>query len=197
MSASSVRDLARRHAVGELSLEDYRNKRHVLIDDIVNGRQPLTYGGHRQIRAARVHLSSRVLIFAGISIGVIVIIALIILLIGTRSQPASTSQQASPLAQADTSETSPGPLLIENFLSSNNWSKTSIENFIQQWDNLPRKEREIAKRNYRYPRLISEVRQQIISQQAMSGLTKNTHAAKTQMASLQKMARMLGIEADN
>jgi hypothetical protein len=197
MSASSVRDLARRHAVGELSLEDYRTKRHTLIDDIINGKQPLTYGEYRPARVPRAHLSSRMILFAGIAIGVIIIATLTVLATSDHTQAVSTVQQASPPAQAEASETTPGPLLIADFLNSNDWSKASIENFIQQWNGLPRKERELAEKNYRYPRLISELRQQIVSQQAMSGLTKNPNAAKTQLASLRNMANMLGVESDN
>jgi hypothetical protein len=197
MSASAIRDLARRHAVGELSLEDYRSKRHEMIDDIINGRQPLTYGEHRPARPPSARTSSRLILFAGAVIGVIAIITLTILLADTHSHIVSTAQQLHPLPQQSTSETSPGPLLVENFVRSNDWNTASVHNFIQQWNNLPQKEREIAKRDYRYPRLVSQLRQQIISQQAMSGLTKNTDAAKAQLTSLQNMANMLGIGSDD
>lgn len=197
MSASSVRDLARRHAAGELSLEDYRSKRHVLIDDIINGRQSLTYGEHRSVRLPRTYPSSRLVLLAGIAIVVVIIVTLTIWLTGTHTHAVPTVQNTAPVSQPNESQTSPGPLLVEGFLNSNNWSKTSIRSFIQQWNDLPQKEREIAKQNYRYPRLISELRQQIVSQQAMSGLTKNTDAAKAQLTSLQDMANMLGIGSDN
>jgi ABC-type lipoprotein release transport system permease subunit len=197
MSASAIRDLARRHAVGELSLEDYRSKRHELIDDIVSGRQLLTYGEHRPPRPPSARSSSRLILFAGAAIGVIVIITLTILLAGTHSHVVSTARQSHPPSQQDTAQISPGPLLVENFVHSSDWSTLSIQNFIRQWNSLPQKEREIAKKDYRYPRLISELHQQIIAQQAMSGLTKNTDAAKAQLANLQNMATILGVESDN
>lgn len=195
MSASSVRDLARRHAIGELSLEEYRAKRHALIDDIVNGRQPLTYGELRPPRIHARHLPRFLLLVAAVSV-VVAVITLSIWMFSSRTNPVAAAQQNSK-PQPEISETSPGPQLIENFLHTNNWSKDSIQDFMQQWNNLPQKEREIARKDYRYPRLISEVRQQIISQRAMSGLTKNAGDAKTQLASLQDMATMLGIKPDN
>lgn len=194
MSASSVRDLARRHAVGELSLEEYRSKRHELIDDIITGRQPLTYGERRPMRPSSGRLSSRLMLMIGAGIGVTIIVMLAFVIAGGHAPVSPAAQQSALAPQQNLPETSPGPLLVEEFLSSNDWSASNVQNFIQQWNSLPRKEREIAKKNYRYPRLISELRQQIISQQAMSGLTKNTDAAKTQLASLQNMANMLGVE---
>ncbi|HET7395537.1 MAG TPA: hypothetical protein VFK12_03790 [Gammaproteobacteria bacterium] len=198
MSASPIRELARRHAAGELSLEDYRSQRHEMIDAIISGQQPLTYGERRPMRVAPPRIPPRLILFIGLAIGVIVIIAITIIMAGTHSPAASTTQQSASLPRNNMSEASPGPLLVEDFLHSNDWSTSSVQNFIQQWNNLPKREQEIAKKYYRYPRLTSELHQQIISQQAMSGLTKHTDAAKTQLVSLQNMATMLGVdESDN
>jgi len=92
---------------------------------------------------------------------------------------------------------SPGPTLVENFLTANDWSDKGILNFIQQWKNLPPKEQEIARNYYRYPRLTAELHQQIISQQAMTGLSRNKDSTKSQLANLQTMATMLGVSSED
>lgn len=195
MSASAIRDLARRHAVGELSLEEYRARRHALIDDIVSGRQPLTYGELRPRTTASFRLR-RVLMLSAVVVVVAVVAATSVWMLGSRTNPVSAAQQGTA-SQAGSPDTSPGPLLIKNFLSANNWSTDSIQDFIDQWTSLPHEERELARKDYRFPRLVSEVRQQIVSQRAMSGLTKNASNAKAQLAKLQDMATRLGIKPEN
>ena len=41
MKFSPIRDLARRYAAGELSLDEYRAQRRDLIDGVATGRQRL------------------------------------------------------------------------------------------------------------------------------------------------------------
>lgn len=197
MRASPIRDLARRHATGELSQEDYRAKRHALIDDIVSGQQTLAYD-ERHVVATPSPRSARLLLLSGAAIAVVIVVAIIIWLIGTRpSRSISSVQPTSAAARPNAAQLSPGPQLIQDFLHKNDWSRNATQNFIQQWNSLPRVEQEIAKKYYRYPRLVSDLRQQIVSQQAMSGLTSNADGAKAQLASLQNMAGVLGMESDN
>lgn len=191
MKASPVRELARRHAAGELSLADYRAQRHALIDNIASGRQTLNYEERIAPRPAA-PIPSRFILLAGAAILVIIVIGVVIWAIGTRSvapSAVSTPTQATL--------PSPGPQLVGDFLRVNNWSASQTRNFIHQWNELPGKERELARQDYHYPRLVSELRQQIVSQQAMSGLTTNNDTSQAQLAGLYDMAKVLGVETDN
>ena len=68
---------------------------------------------------------------------------------------------------------------------------------MQKWKELPPKERDNARSDYRYPRLVSELQQQIVSQQAMSDLTKNNSETKAELANLRQMANTLGVQAQS
>lgn len=193
-NASPIRELARRHATGELSQEEYRAKRHALIEDIVSGRQVLNYEERRPARTPNPG-SARLTLIAGSLVVVIIIVIMTIWATSMRSHaiPAAKAQASTPLP----SGISPGPLLVQNFLGTNDWSNQSIQNFIHEWKELPSRERELARNDYRFPRLTSELHQQIVSQQAMSDLTKNAGTAKAELTGLEKMADTLGVSEDN
>lgn len=197
MSASSVRELARRHAIGELSQEDYRAQRHALIDEIINGQQALTYNEKRPSRPLNTRLSPRSMAIAGLAISALVIALLGIWIVSAPPQSQTSAHTNAIAVTPKATEMSPGPTLIENFLTANDWSDKGILGFIRQWKSLPPKEQEIARNYYRYPRLIAELRQQIVSQQAMTELAKNKDTTKSQLANLQTMASLLGMSSDD
>lgn len=199
MSASAIRELARRHAAGELSLEEYRARRHELIDDFVSGKTPLTYD-ERQPAARSGNRApksiNRVVIGAAALVLALLIGAVLWLLI-PRHQPSRAAEPGTTRRlQKTVADASPGSMLIQNFLRSNDWSSENVRNFVDQWNSLPQAERENARKDYRFPRLTSELRQQIVAQRAMAGLTPGSGDTKTQLASLQSMASMLGVKTD-
>ena len=75
MNSSQIRELARRHAAGELSQEEYREKRRGMINEIIDGKRPLTYEQQRPRRKRSIR-SSKTPVIAGavIAIGAIVVL---------------------------------------------------------------------------------------------------------------------------
>jgi hypothetical protein len=198
VSASPVRELARRHAAGELSLEEYRARRHELIDDIVTGKTPLIYdqhqpAGHSRIKRTKSH--NRIVI-GGAALILLIIIGSVLLLLLPRHQASRATESGTRHSRATVPDTSPGSMLVQTFLRSNDWSTMNVRNFVDQWNSLPQAERENARQDYRFPRLTSELRQQIVSQRAMAALTPGSGDTKAQLASLQTMANMLGVKTD-
>ncbi|HKI73680.1 MAG TPA: SHOCT domain-containing protein [Pseudomonadales bacterium] len=197
MNSSPIRELARRHAAGELSQEDYRAKRRELINEIVEGKRPLTYEQHRPpMKKARRSSKTPVVASAAMAFGIIAILIIWLAVSHMRTQPAKASHKVAT-AQASATNSSPGAKLVGEFLRTDDWSKSGIQGFIQKWNELPPKEQQNARNDYRYPRLVSELNQQIISQQAMSDLTKNKSGTEAELASLRKMADTLGIQTQS
>ncbi|HET7922517.1 MAG TPA: hypothetical protein VFM15_07160 [Gammaproteobacteria bacterium] len=193
MRASAVRDLARRHAAGELSHEDYRAQRHLLIEEIIAGTKNLAYDEQRIPRPRR-PLPLKWFALAGVAIAAIIAITVIVWLTG-RSHTAAPKAEAGA-NPAEATQTSPGPQLVADFLHTNSWDQSHVQLFMQQWNALPGAEKQLARQDFRFPRLNSALRQQIVSQQAMADLTKNNPATQAQLASLKEMAKVLGIKQD-
>lgn len=198
MSASPVRELARRHAAGELSLEEYRARRHELIDDIVSGKTPLIYDQHKPVsRSAAMHTKSlRPAVIGGAALVLVLIVGSALWLLLPRHQASRAAESAAGHSRATVQDASPGSLLIQTFLHNNDWSARNVRNFVDQWNSLPQVERENARKDYRFPRLASELRQQIVSQRAMAGLTPGSGDTEAQLASLQAMASTLGVKPE-
>lgn len=194
MNSSPIRDLARRHAAGELSQEDYRARRRDMISEIVEGKRPLTYEQQRP-RGKRSKRSMKSPLAAAAA-GAIVIVALLVVWLTLMYSGARPGKAAHPVTEVPANaapENSPGSKLIGDFLRTDDWSNSGIRQFIQKWNDLPPKEQENARNDYRFPRLVSELNQQIVSQQAMSALTKNKQRTQTVLANLHRMADTLGI----
>lgn len=174
MKGSPLRELAERHAAGEVSLLEYRRLRRELIDGVVAGRR-LPNGQPRRPRRWP-------LVSTGVVIG-----AALALVLGLRFAP----RHASPHAAAPRAASAAGPALISEFLASHDWQDASLETFLHRWHALPAGERRRARESYLYPRLLSELEQQIAAQRAMQGLSKHPAAGRAHLARLQAMSRAL------
>lgn len=188
MRSSPVRDLARRYAAGQLSQENYRSQRRLLIDSISSGAQALTYRDDENTTVVR--RGSIKLVAIGL---VVAVLAGAVLFIALRSGGLHRKDAAPAIAtQPALPPPAPGPALVSTFVSANDWTDGSLESLLRRWDDLSSDEQTKARDSLDYPRLVSDLRQQIASEKAMLGLggagTSGAH-----LAELQKVAKILGI----
>ncbi|HEV2321252.1 MAG TPA: hypothetical protein VGT42_02725 [Gammaproteobacteria bacterium] len=189
MKSSQVRELARRYAAGQLNQENYRSQRRALIDAVTGGQQPLVY---KDIQAANSMRRGGVKLLA---LGVVALLAIGIAVSLALKSPggvhggttkAPTSMPAAPVGPPP----SPGPALVRTFVEANDWNDDSLDTFTHRWAGLPADEQSKARDSLMYPRLVSELRGQIISEKAVSNGSADPH-----LAALQKMAKALGVSS--
>lgn len=180
MKLSPARELARRYAAGDLSLEDYRTQRRDLIDAVCAGTQilPLSQSTPHRARPRRrwrilVPLVAMAAIAAAIYFSV------------------SSSRHVSGSGTATQEIKQSGPQLLRAFLEANNWDDASITHFAARWKQLPARERQAARSSYTYPRVSSQLQEQIVSQKAMLELAPDPKAASAHLAHLRQMADLL------
>lgn len=180
MKPSMLEQLAHRYAAGELSQEEYRAQRRAYIDDLT-GEAPDSPNIKRR----------RVLPFWGIGIAasIIVVFAVVGILWLTLGHRPSPSVVAAPID-------SPGVLLLTSFLTEDNWSPSQLTRFRQQWQGLTPQDQQLARRNYRYPRLVSELQQQLAAEAALASLQPPA-AGTGQTSDLRQLAAALGLHPDD
>lgn len=181
MKLSPARELARRYAAGDLSLEEYRAQRRDLIDAVCAGTETAQ---HVQTTPYRLRLRRRhwrvlaPIVF--VACGAVAISLSVIY--GHR--PSDSGIAVQEIKQS-------GPLLLRDFLENNNWDDASVTRFMSSWKKLPGYERQAARNSYTYPRVSSQLQEQIVSQQAMLELAPDPKAAAAHLAHLQQMAALL------
>jgi len=183
MKSSQVRELARRYATGQLNQENYRSQRRTLIDAVEKGRQALVYkeSGNGVVALRRnsvkfLALSVVAALVAGVAISML-------LKNGTATHQAAV--HAAPAVPA--TPPAPGSALVRTFLDANDWTDGSLDSFSRRWTALPAEEQAQARVSLMYPRLVSDLRQQITSEKAVAGTGADPH-----LIALQKMAKTLG-----
>jgi Short C-terminal domain len=185
MKPSPIRELARRYASGELSLDEYRAQRRRLIDGVTSGIQKLEYGGpsspHRE-QSYYLRLSSGIaLLVAATAVGMFLWVHHI------------HKFKQSTLQSINAAES--GPILVRSFIETNDWSDASIMQFLRHWKALPSDEQKAASQSYLFPRLLSQLGEQIASQQAVVDLaadgSNNADPASIHLAHLQQLASSL------
>jgi hypothetical protein len=189
MKSSQVRDLARRYATGKLSQESYRSQRRSLIDSITGGSVPLAYREEERV-AKRPRFNSRLLGLTAvvlIATGVGVVLAL-------KHSPAAhaSGPQTAMAPAAPVTPPAPGPALVSTFVDADDWTDGSLQSFARRWQGLGPDEQAKAKDSLMYPRLLSEVRQQIDSEKAVAGANG---AGDAHLMELQRLAKTLGASA--
>jgi hypothetical protein len=189
MKSSQVRDLARRYATGKLSQENYRNQRRSLIDSITGGTVLLAYREDER-KAVRPRFNSKLL---GLTVVVLIAagIGVVMMLKHSGSARASGAAQAAT-APAPAAPPTPGPALVRTFVDADDWTDGSLQTFSRRWQDLGPDEQAKARDSMTYPRLLSEVRQQITSEKAVAG---SDGAGDAHLAELQKLAKTLGVTA--
>jgi hypothetical protein len=184
MKPSRIRELARRYAAGEISLDEYRAQRRKLIDGVTSGLLKLEYGEVSVVHAKHANLRW----FSGIAM------LLFATGIGIFVRIEHTHRIERPTIQTRILPDS-GPVLVRNFIESNDWSDASLMQFLQHWTVLSSHEQQAAYHSYLFPRLLSQLHQQIASQQAVVDLAAgDKHAADTaasHLAHLQQLSATL------
>lgn len=182
MKPSPIRELARRYAAGELSLEEYRKQRRHLIDAMCAGTLTLQYGETELRKTARRSLRW----LAAIPVVVVVTIAIgVTLYSGTHHHP----HEGAGVAHA--ARGAPGTQLLHSFTDANDWSTASVSRFLKQWNQLPAPAQQEAHNSYLFPRLLAQLHEQIVSQQAMLEIAPDPAAAAHHLAQLQKLSEAL------
>lgn len=187
MKSSQVRELARRYAAGQLNQESYRSQRRALIDAVTGGQQTLVYKENQAANSLR-RGGAKLLALAVVAV-VAIGIAVSLALKGSGGAHGSAAKApvSAPVAPAAPAPT-PGPALVRTFVEANDWNDGSLDTFTHRWTSLPTDEQSKARDSLMYPRLVSELRDQIISEKAVSGGSADPH-----LAVLQKMAKALGV----
>lgn len=184
MKPSPVRELARRYAGGELSLEEYRKQRRHLIDAVCAGTLEIEYG---EARARQIKSRRRRWLIAIPVVAVIIIAAGI----GTRLHMRESGRTHTRTVPAASATQGSGVQLLHNFADANDWSSASIGSFLQQWQKLPANERQAARNSYLFPRLLAQLHEQIVSQQAMLEIAPDPAAAARHLAQLRQFSATL------
>lgn len=188
MKSSPIRDLARRYAAGELSQENYRSQRRALIDAVTSGKQPLAYREDNNQGAGRPG-NLKLLALAASAVLVMVVVFTVAWKASGNHHDAPRTESLPP---ATISAPTPGPALVRGFVETNDWDDPSLGDFVHEWRDLTADEQAKARASLLYPRLESELRQQITSERAMAG-TGTGPQSDPHLAQLQKMAQTLGV----
>lgn len=185
MKVSPVRDLARRYASGQLSQENYRSQRRLLIDAITTDAEPLTY---REERAPAFGKHGRMKI--ALVAAVVVLVGVIFLLV-LKTTAAKHASSPPPLPVAAKPAPDPGQELIHGFVETNDWTDPSLLDFLHRWQTLAPTAQEQARKSSDFTLLVSGLRQQITSEKALAKLAGPTNT-DLHLVNLQKMAELLG-----
>lgn len=183
MKPSPVRELARRYAGGELSLEEYRKQRRHMIDAMCAGTLTIEYG---ETQPRRLKSRKRRWLIAISAAAVIIAVG-----IGATLQLHSSGRRQSRSVPAANAARVSGIQLLHDFADANDWSGASIGNFLQQWQRLPLSERQAARNSYLFPRLLAQLHEQIVSQQAMLEIAPDPAAAARHLTQLQQLSATL------
>lgn len=188
MKSSQVRELARRYATGQLNQESYRSQRRALIDAVTGGRESLHYKQGPNGNAPR-RMGMRLLAL-GVAAVLVAGVVVSMLLKNNNEAARRAAARAAAVAVPATpvAAPAPGPALVRTFVDTDDWTDSSLDSFSRRWNTLPPDEQNKARASMMYPRLLSDLRQQITSEKAVAGsLGSDPH-----LTALQKMAKTLG-----
>ncbi|HVA55991.1 MAG TPA: SHOCT domain-containing protein [Gammaproteobacteria bacterium] len=187
MKPSRIRELASRYAAGEISLDEYRAQRRKLIDGVAAGLLKLEYG---ELSIAR-DKHSNLRWFSGIALLLTAIGIGIFVWMEHTHRVGQINTQTRIMPES-------GPGLVRTFIETNDWTDASLMQFLQHWKALSSREQKAAYNSYMYPRLLSQLREQIASQQAVVDLAAgDNHAsdpARVHLAHLLQLSETLGVE---
>lgn len=185
MKSSQVRELARRYATGQLNQENYRSQRRTLIDAVAGGQQTLTY----KENGNGVTIQRTGIKFLALSVVAALVAGVVISMLLKKGDPAHRAAQPPAAAVATPAvPVAPGPGLVRTFVDADDWTDMSLESFSRRWNALTQDEQSKARDSLMYPRLVSDLRQQITSEKAVAVTGADMH-----LAALQKMAKTLGV----
>jgi len=184
MKSSQIRELARRYATGQLNQENYRSQRRALIDAVTSGRESLHYKeGPNGVSPRRMGI--RLLALGVAAVLVAGVVASVLL--KNNDSARRTVERPTAAAMAAIPAPASGPALVRTFVETDDWTDSSLDSFTHRWKDLPTDEQTKARASMMYPRLLSDLRQQIASEKAVAGSGADPH-----LSALEKMAKTLG-----
>jgi len=142
--------------------------------------------------------SNKMLIISlAVAIVAVIILALIALSGGGTSEPANTSNSVSAENAADSiaapQTRTQAQTLIQNFLDKNNWSSSSLDDFLQQWDGIAAGDMLASRGSLEMGQLTNAIYKQLLEEQALSGLVDDDSSLIKQ-EQLVQFAAELGID---
>ncbi len=148
---------------------------------------------------AMTNAKSNKMLFMGLAAVVFVVIILSVFALkgGSPSQSKSNpstvagTNEAESLATEQTKTQAEG--LIRDFLNKNNWSNSSLNNFLQQWLELPAGDILSSKDSLEMGQLTNAIYKQLLEEQALSGLVDDDSSLNRQRQ-LVEFAAGLGID---
>lgn len=190
MKSSQVRELARRYATGQLNQENYRSQRRMLIDAVTGGQQALNYKeGPNGVTPRRMGIRLLALGVAAVLVAGVVVSMVLKNSDGTRHAVPKAATAAAAVAAP---LPPPGPALVRTFVDTDDWTDGSLDSFSRRWISLSTDEQTKARASMMYPRLLSDLRQQITSEKAVAG----SQASDPHLTALEKMAKTLGVNGN-
>lgn len=184
---SPVRALAHRYAAGRMSWADYREQRAAVLADILDGREPLSYGPAEVFddsTAPKEHELSQVLInldeIEGTAapkwpaVAAVLALGLVIVVAGW-----AVWQSLKPpvTASAPVVEMSPAEGALHRFLTVGEWDEQAIDGALAEWSARSAEERAAARRTATWRRLQQALREQTNQQRVLASVDESGEAA--------------------
>jgi len=125
----------------------------------------------------------------GIAVILVAIVTILIFSSGdTAQQPVTSDSTPAPAENivAIQAETAAGKILIQDFLSDNNWTEARLGRLLADWRALGEKEKETTRNSTESGLLANAIYKQLLNQRALSGLSEqdNTLTRQYQLVSL-------------
>jgi hypothetical protein len=141
--------------------------------------------------------SGKGLIYAGVAVVVIVVIALVVIFSG-KDEPAQAPAVAagtSTSAPSTTPDATPSSTanLIRGFLGSNNWSQPSLDKFVSDWQALPEADRTSSMSSVEIGQLSNAIYKKLLEERALSGIG-NPETSLEKQRLLVEFAAGIGIQ---
>ena len=181
MSRSQLRQLARDYAMGRLAHDEYLRERRELIDGIVTGKIAIESSAQRTADVAPARsLDQRI---RGtplpLIIGVCVVIAVIWAFLASREMMAPDAGDQTTSERIPGKRVSAARVLVEEFLTTRDWSGESLAEFRDSWNALTPNEQAEARTTPWFRRLAEALRDEINAHKALaefdgSGLSTTT-----------------------
>jgi hypothetical protein len=141
---------------------------------------------------------SNKMLFIGLGIAVVALILLLVFAMGGNSDkqtntatPASIDISENTISTQQTATQAQN--LIQSFLSKKNWSASSLDDFMQQWAELPAGDILASKGSLALGQLTNAIYKQLLEEQALSGLVDDDSSLNKQRQLVQ-FASELGID---
>jgi len=192
---SQLRELARQFSAGQKPRDEYRRERTALLDQIAGNQLVVAY---RELTPPKPASPPTVIIDVGddepdTNRTLIILCALLLLtVIGAGAFWVLTQQTKAPAAIANVAPKAVGVVVVEEFLTANDWSSAGIAEFERRWSELDPVAQTAARNDASFGRLESSLRSRIDDQQSVLSLDKDG-SGHAELARLRNFGSRLGV----